>query len=199
MRLDLFALPLALAPLALAAPMNCTSLHTRSSAITLTLGVNRMNVGDISNAGDRSALYANVYSAFQLACPDPRASSCTGTANFGVRVEKPFIVACKGCFQCTLENIHVSMVSAKWYADPATFYLLVGAVAGSIERGTYPEEHCRHIAVQDNVLHQHRYCNSFDHVNLAFPGGSIWRYCLRGRASLGSLIAGRWGRRRWKG
>jgi len=141
------------------------SLSTRNpvTAITLHLGARRTNVGGTPYA----VLYDHIYQAINTACPFGSSNSACagGTATFKVRTHASPGVA---PFQV---DVKVRVNAARWFGNLVVYKLMVGAIAGAVERGTYVPEHCQPFKeVERGVVREYVYCNTVGSVKVLLPG-----------------------------
>lgn len=142
-----------------------TALTPRNpvTALTLHLGARRTNVGGTPYA----ILYDSIYKAIKSACPfSSMLSACAGrTASFKVRTHAGPGVA---PFQV---DLNVIVDDARWYGNRAVYNLMVGAIAGAVERGTYEPKHCQAFSEREGgVVRDYVYCNTVGGVKVMVPG-----------------------------
>ncbi|KAF2851983.1 hypothetical protein T440DRAFT_488592 [Plenodomus tracheiphilus IPT5] len=145
-------------------PNTTTPLDPRAiTAITMHLGTRKTNMGGTSY----NMLYNNVYNAIRTACPfDSFATTCHNVfSTFKVRTHAAPGVA---PFQV---DVKVIIDGARWYANRAVYNLMVGAIAGAVERGTYLPRNCQSFRQSEGgVMRSYTYCNTVDRASIALPG-----------------------------
>ncbi|KAF1847885.1 uncharacterized protein K460DRAFT_275617 [Cucurbitaria berberidis CBS 394.84] len=164
------------------------ALQPRTGAILLELGTKKVNVGSSSPA----ALYDQVYHALQAICPPTAPGACLQTTStFRVDVEKR-VRADRSATAPFPEDLTVSVDRAWWNSDSKIYFLMVGVIAGSFERGIWDAANC-YTFVEHKRGHdvEHRHCNSVDYVAVHFPGGYHMQVHFRSSSSTGSLDCGK--------
>jgi hypothetical protein len=148
------------------------SLHPRTSKISIELGTTRTNVGKELTGTH----YNNVYQALQRACDFNTIGNnpCTNTqAKFPVWVEIPHKDTPSFLKQ---EDLTVTVENAVWKGNKNVYYLLIAAVAGAFERGSWGNN-CvdfEYVSYEhDNYgIHFIRtHCNTISSAHVVFPGG----------------------------
>ncbi|KAH9875975.1 hypothetical protein IAQ61_003440 [Plenodomus lingam] len=116
---------------------------------------------------DFNVIYNNIYTAIQRACPSSSpSSSCPDPAFSSFKVQTH-----KAAGEKPIETDAVlHIVGGKWHGSTAIYYLMVGAIAGAIERGTYTEKNCETFQTEKNVNRSSTYCNTMDSAKVELPG-----------------------------
>lgn len=126
-----------------------------------------MNVGTKING----RLYNDVYQALKSACKHPADQTCGANmkGKFGVFVPKDDIIA--------KEEMYVTVDSARWNGNKAIYNLLIGAVAGAAERGTWYPGNCHAFKSKDGG--GYTFCSTVSRVAVSFPGDSYMNVTFR--------------------
>jgi hypothetical protein len=148
------------------------SLNPRTSKISIELGTTRTNVGNELTGTH----YNNVYQALQRACDFNTIGNnpCTNTqAKFPVWVEIPHTAAPSFLVR---EDLTVTVKNAVWKGNRNMYYLLIAAVAGAFERGSWGSncadfEYVSYEYDSYLVRFHRTHCNTISSAHVVFPGG----------------------------
>ena len=133
-------------------------VHRRSGNISLEIGTQATNVGAEVNG----ALYQDVYRALERACNKPKDQTCGPDAKSSF----PVWIITNGAVK--KEDLLVTVKTARWDGNEQTYRLLIGAVAGAAERGTWYPEHCEHVRTSNGEYFQ--LCNTISRAAVSFSG-----------------------------
>lgn len=153
--------------------------NPRGGQIRLELGTRRTNVGSLRDG----ALYDAIYKALQTACRPAFVMDCKQTkAAIPVYGED-------GLLRTNSElEVQVNMIDNK--GSNATYYLLIGAVAGAVERGRGQDDaNCRWFNTHRNWRWLH--CNTVNSVGVFFPNGACLKVSLKSKFEGGSFGCGK--------
>ncbi|OAL43159.1 hypothetical protein IQ07DRAFT_524961 [Pyrenochaeta sp. DS3sAY3a] len=135
-----------------------TNLDARSGAILLEIGADGVNVGSIP----RNVLYDDVYKALRFICPFGDAQQCTGKTTSFLVTQEWF-----GVPDVLNEVVIVEVAKAWWGTSGAIQSLMIGAIAGTFERGRDSAHNCRTVGKEERIIH----CNAPNYAAIHFPGG----------------------------
>lgn len=132
-----------------------------------------MNIG----YRDRNDVHNHVQRALKEACPHSEDGVC------GPNVKGKFAVSVLNPKNRKIEweDMYVTVDSARWDKKPKIYDLLIDAVAGAADRAAWPPESCHHFVQieKGNIIVPYNFCNTVDHIAVAFPGGYSMNVTLK--------------------
>ncbi|KAI8933275.1 hypothetical protein NX059_009904 [Plenodomus lindquistii] len=151
-------------------PPQNTTLTPRApyGAITLTMSSTRLNYGGTPYAH----IYNNIYRAIRSSCPFASYNSQCKSRFHAVHGKiKTRVHSAPGVAPFTVD-ILLTIDSASWNGNEALYKLMVGSLAGAVERGTYDARNCESfVEFEGGVKKGFTFCNSMASVRIDVPGG----------------------------
>jgi hypothetical protein len=140
-------------------------LATESPHISLQIGTGRTNVG----SNPEHQIEHNIIQALKSACPHPGDQKCGPgmEGKFGVQAREKNK---KEEYAIKYVDMMVKVESAQWHGNKEIYNLLIKAVAGAAERGTWNRAPCYSFSAKDKKgMKQLEFCNTANRIAVSFP------------------------------
>jgi hypothetical protein len=138
-----------------------------------------------------SVLYNSVHQAIHSICPPGGDACLQTTASFKVYVKQtaPGSGSVLPKSYSQLETLTVSIDTAQWHGNQKIYSVMVGAIAGAFERGTWHQDNCHAFTTRypDKSTAVKYHCNTVDYAAVHILGDNYMKVHFQSSKDKGSF------------